>query len=239
MTDHLFLSMNVGLSMEERTVDLRLKPRRRYQPLARTKDKTLRWGKGQRAEEKNGSHFDAEYLQRLKDDEPTTWDHFDSYFRSRLTVKLRGRGLSASVIEDAIQDTFVHVLTAVQKDRVRTPDAFGAFVSGVCRNVVLNYWKNVSKSVDVSEIDIPDPAANLEISLLLLERQTLVEEVLNDLRPKDRDLLRAKIFHQLTTEEMSARFGARTPGRLRVMVHRACKKFAKACEKRDVDFFLG
>jgi RNA polymerase sigma factor (sigma-70 family) len=222
--------------MEERTVDFSLNPRRRYQPLARTNDKTLRWGKDQRAEEKNGSHFDAEYLQRLKNRDPEIQEDFYSYFNPRLKMQLRGRSLPAAVIQDVIQETFVQVLTAVKNDRVHTPAAFGGYVSAVCRNVFPQYSRNLAKNVDVTEIDIPDPAVDLEISILLRERQDQIERVLKDLRKKDRDVLYARVYCQLTFEEMSVLFGA-TPDHLRLVLHRALKKFAKACEERHLDFF--
>jgi RNA polymerase sigma factor (sigma-70 family) len=190
------------------------------------------------AEEKNGSHFDAEYLDRLKDDDPTTWDHFDSYFRSRLTIKLRGRRLPPWLIQDVIQETFLQVLAAVRNNRVHTPAAFGGFVSAVCRNVASNR-QDFQKNVDVTEIDIPDPAVNLEVSVLLLERKKQIELVLNGMRKKDRDLLYAKIYCGLTFKEISVLFGASAPDRLRLLLHRALKKFAKACKERSLDFYLG
>jgi RNA polymerase sigma factor (sigma-70 family) len=235
--------------MEERTAEFSpdTKSRRRCQPLSHTNGTKIRREKDQPAERtenaacsafqgQNIGPFNAEYLQRLKNNDRTTGEHFNSYFESRLTSKLHGRRLPPWVIQDMIQETFVQVLIAVEKDRVREPSAFGAFVSGVCRNVVLNYWKNSSNGIDVTEIDIPDPAPNLETVVLKRERQEQVERVLKDLPPKDRDLLYAKL-DQLSPQEMIERFGECTPENLRLMLHRARKKFAQACERRHLKFF--
>jgi RNA polymerase sigma factor (sigma-70 family) len=196
-------------------------------------------GKASVQEEKNGSHFDAEYLQRLKNHDPETQEDFYSYFNPRLKITLRSRRLPPSVIQDVIQETFVQVLTAVKNDRVHTPAAFGGFVSSVCRNVTPKYLYNLSKNVDLTEIDIPDPALNLEISILLRERQEQIERVLEDLPKKDRDLVYAKIYCGLTFKEISVLFGASAPARLRLLLHRALKKFAKACAERKSDFYMG
>jgi RNA polymerase sigma factor (sigma-70 family) len=178
--------------------------------------------------------FSAEYLRLLKVHDPATEAHFDAYFRARLWMKLGGYRLQESDRRDVIQETLLRVVKAVQNDQVRSPEAFGGFVNGVCRNVLSEYWHPQDLSVD--EIDLPDPTESAETRLLNEERKKQVETVLNGLKRKDRNLLRAKLFDELNSEEISVRFGVKSPSHLRLLLHRARKEFAKACKKAGLDF---
>jgi RNA polymerase sigma factor (sigma-70 family) len=185
--------------------------------------------------------FSAEYLRRLKNRDPEIADHFYAYFSPRLRVKLRGRRLQESDVHDIVQETFTRTLNAVDNGEIHSPMAFGGYVSRVCDFILYAFWeKNRPREnrfyVDVDEIDILDPAPGIEKIMLRNERRAQVAIILNDLSPKDRNLLRAKVFDDLSHEEMCARFGTSSPGRLRVMQCRARKKFAKACKKRGLDF---
>jgi RNA polymerase sigma factor (sigma-70 family) len=185
--------------------------------------------------------FNAEYLLCLKSGDPEIGNHFHSYFSPMLRTKLRGRRLQESDMHNMIQETFVRVLKAVANDEIHSPGAFGGYVSRVCDFVLCDFWtKNKPREdrfyVDVNEIDIPDLAPGIETVILRKERREQVAMILSDLRPKDRNLLRARLFDELGPEEMCARFGAYSADHLRLMLHRARKKFAKACEKRGLDF---
>ncbi len=185
--------------------------------------------------------FSAEYLRRLKNRDPETAKHFYSYFSPLLRTKLRGRRLQESDVHDIVQETFARALNAVDRDEIHSPIAFGGYVSRICDFVLYDLWyKNRPREdrfyVDVDEIDIPDPAPGIENVLLRKERREQVAIILSDLRPKDRNLLRAKLFDDLGPEDMCVRFGASSADHLRLMLHRARKKFAKACKKRGLDF---
>lgn len=178
--------------------------------------------------------FSFEYLRHLKERDPETGAHFDAYFRPRLKIKLNQHRLQASDKQDIIQETLVRVLQAVQCDKVRLPEAFGAYVHGICRNVLCAFWKPAADDID--ELEIPDPTESPESLLLHNERRKQVKLILESLSARDRNLLRAKIFDQLTSQQMVVTFGASTPAHLYLMVHRAGRKFAKACRKNGLDF---
>lgn len=185
--------------------------------------------------------FNAEYLRRLKNREPEIENHFHSYFAPRLKAKLRGRRLQESDARDLVSETFVRVLNAIDHDEIHSPVAFGGYVSRVCDFVIYNFFNDHQLCdnrfyVALHEIDIPDPNPDIETVILRKERQKQVAMILNDLSLKDRNLLRAKLCEELTSEEMCARFGASSPDRLRVMLHRARKRFEKACRKRGLNF---
>src|SRR6476620_7740131 len=131
--------------------------------------------------------FNAAYLQRLKDREEEIVRDFYSHFARRLQMKLRARRLQESDVQDIFHETIVRVLKAVDQDRVHTPDAFGGYVSGVCDNVLLDFWNHRSCDrchIDIDEIDIPAPIPDIETNILCKERQELVAKILNDLSPR-------------------------------------------------------
>jgi RNA polymerase sigma factor (sigma-70 family) len=184
--------------------------------------------------------FNGEYLRRLRNREAETSEHFYAYFKPRLQAKLRARRLSESDVQELMQDTIVRVLQGVYNDAIRTPEAFGGYVSGVCDNVLRDFFNgSLSRErffVDIDEIDLSDPTPGIEADILRRERQELAQGILDDMSPKNRNLLRAKVHEELSNDEMCARFGASSPDTVRVMLCRARKRFAKACRKRGLDF---
>jgi len=186
---------------------------------------------------RNEDIFNSEYLQRLREHDPIIEAHFYSYFRPRLKVKLGGRRLQDSDVRDIIQDTFMRTLKAVRDNTIKSPNAFGGYVSSVCDFVLYEKYRERSRwHLDVDAIDIPDEEENLEKRLYEKERRQQAEVVLDDLRPKDRNVLRAKVFDELSNDEICTLLGV-SPENLRVLLHRAAKRFAKACRKRGFDFY--
>ena len=170
--------------------------------------------------------FDAAYLERLKAREPATEAHFVSYFTPRLHMKLRQRGFTAPTLEDIRQDTFCRVLLAVQADSVLHPERFGAFVASVCDNLILEKYREFSRNqhLDVEAMDLPDSRVNLESLVLRKEKRQMVAEILEELPPKKRNILRALLFEQLDREELCRRFGINSDY-LRVLLFRSKEEF--------------
>lgn len=178
--------------------------------------------------------FNLEYLQRLKDHDAAVEASFFSYFKPRLKMKLGGRRLQDSDVEDVIQDTFLRTLKAVRDGAIKTPEAFGSYVSRVCDFVLYEKFREPSRwHLDVDAIEITNEQENLEQRMFDKERRKQVEKVLASLRYKDRNLLRAKIFEELDNDEICERFGiSRT--NLRVVWHRVIQRFIKACRKQGL-----
>jgi len=178
--------------------------------------------------------FTLEYLQLLKDHDAAIEASFFSYFKPRLKMKLGGRRLQDSDVEDVIQDTFVRTLKAVRDGAIKTPEAFGSYVSRVCDFVLYEKFREPSRwHLDVDAIEITNEQENLEQHMFEKERRKQVEKVLATLRYKDRNLLRAKIFEELDNAEICEKFGI-SPTNLRVVLHRAVQRVIKACRKQGL-----
>jgi RNA polymerase sigma factor (sigma-70 family) len=180
--------------------------------------------------------FDADYLRRLKERDTATEAHFVSYFTPRLQMKLRHRGFNTHTVEDISQETFFRVLTAVQGGTVLFPEKFGAYVNAVCDKVILEKYREFSRNqhLDVEEMEIPDRSTNLETAFLHSEKRKIVAEILGELSPKKRNILRALIYEQLDREQMCKRFGVNSDY-LRVLVFRAKEDFADLLKARGLD----
>lgn len=179
--------------------------------------------------------FDADYLRRLKARDAVTEAHFVAYFEPRMRIKLRHRGFSSPALEDVSQETFFRVLTAVQADNVLYPERFGAFVHSVCDKVILEKFREFARNqhLDLDDMDLPDRKTNLEAMLLRKEKSRIVEEILDELSPKKRNILRALIFEQLDREELCKRFGVNSDY-LRVLLFRAKEDFGERLKARGL-----
>src|SRR5947207_12927032 len=91
--------------------------------------------------------FDGDYVRRLIAEDPETERHFTEYFGDLLSLKLRSRLRSAALVEDARQETFVRVLTALKKKgSLATPESLGAFVNAVCNNVLFETYRSNARA---------------------------------------------------------------------------------------------
>jgi len=182
--------------------------------------------------------FDAAYVARLTDGDPETELHFSNYFERLLTSKLRVRRIAPQEAEEVRQETFLRVLRTLRKGQgVAQPAAFGAFVSAVCNNVLLETLAKESKHPAIPE-NAPEPAderVDLDASLITEQRKRMVERTLDSLPTKDREILRMVFLEEADRQEVSRRLGV-SAEYLRVLLHRAKTKFEEECTRTRGDF---
>ena len=179
--------------------------------------------------------FDESYLQRLRDRDLPTEQHFSAYFGKLLLIKLRSRLRSSPAVEDIRQETFVRVLKAIQSEgSIRSAGGLGAFVNSVCNNVLQEFYRSTSRgaALDDFSADIPDTAIDLDGLLATKQTRDRVREVLRQLPEKDRQLLRAIFFEEKEKEEVCREFGV-DRDYLRVLLFRAKQSFKSRYYKRE------
>lgn len=181
--------------------------------------------------------FDKEYVERLRDGDPPTEQHFVSYFNQLLRIKLRARMLAAEVVDDLRQETFIRVIAAVRTSGVRQPERFGAFVNSICNNVLLEFYRSSSRSkpLEDSHLQTADKVLDLEGMLATKECKEKVLQILKELPGRDRDLLRAFFLEEKEKDEVCRQFGV-DRDYLRVLLHRAKDRFKSLYEK---DLIIG
>jgi RNA polymerase sigma-70 factor (ECF subfamily) len=170
--------------------------------------------------------FDDAYLQRLRDRDFATEQHFVGYFSQLLQIKLRSRLRSKQAVEDVRQETFVRVLRAVQAGGIRSAGGLGSFVNSICNNVLQEHYRSSAQSVggDDAPFDLPDHSIDLDGMLVAKETGEHVRHTLSMLSEKDRRLLRAMFFEDKDKDEICSDFGVDREY-LRVLVHRAKQSF--------------
>lgn len=179
--------------------------------------------------------FDAVYLQRLRDRDAVTEQHFVAYFSKLLLIKLRSRLRSSQAVDDIRQETFVRVLNAVRtRNGIHQPDRLGAFVNSICNNVMQEHFRSSSRGVSLEESSADPQDMTIDLDGMLVTRQTgeQVRRILAQLPEKDRQLLRAIFLEEKNKDEVCREFGV-TRDYLRVLLHRAKQNFRVFYEKDD------
>ena len=176
--------------------------------------------------------FTREYVERLREGDPSTEQHFVAYFDQLLRIKLRAKMLASETVEDLRQETYIRVLVQLRKDGVRQPERFGAFVNSICNNVLMEFYRSSSRTqpLDDSHMERPDHAMDLESLLVTKQSKKRVRQVIDDLPKKDRDLLRAFFLEEKEKDEVCQLFGV-DRDYFRVLLHRAKDKFKVLYEK--------
>jgi RNA polymerase sigma-70 factor (ECF subfamily) len=167
--------------------------------------------------------FDAEYVRRLQSGDPATEDHFSRYFGDLVRIKARVRlRCGADVAEDIRQETLLRVLRSIRRGGVASPERLGAFVSGVCSNVILENLRGNTRFAQFPEEqpDVPSGEPSAESGLLRNERIALVREAMERLSSRDQELLRRVFLEEEDVDAVCAEFQI-TREYLRVLLHRA------------------
>lgn len=177
--------------------------------------------------------FDKAYVDRLRDGEPETEQHFASYFGRLLGIMLRARYLSPERVDDVRQETLARVIAILRRDDggVRYPERFGAFVNSVCKNVLRENAREWSRTQSIQEkqLDPPDRIMDLEQALISEETKKRVREILEEMKPRDRQLLSAMFLQEKDKDEICSEFKVDRPY-LRVLLHRAKERFRSTFE---------
>jgi RNA polymerase sigma-70 factor (ECF subfamily) len=177
--------------------------------------------------------FDKAYVERLREEDPSTEQHFVDYFEQLLRIKLRSRTLTSDRVEDLQQETFIRVIAALRRDGgVRQPERFGAFVNSICNNVLLEYYRSSAKIQPMEDVhmEMPDKVLDLEGMLVTKQSAEQVRRILDAMPKRDRELLRAIFLEDKEKDSVCRELGVDREY-LRVLVHRAKDKFRALYEK--------
>src|ERR1700749_4656866 len=113
----------------------------------------------------------------------------------RLRLKLRYKvlyhvGHNCADIDDLVQETLVRFFRAEQRHAIRNTEEFGAFLNGVCRNVILEYRRR-AKREPMLDPDMPIPDTGVRPEAELLEVREAIDNGLAELAERDRRILRS------------------------------------------------
>jgi len=177
--------------------------------------------------------FTPDYVKRLAGRDEAIERHFAAYFGHFLLVKLRPKLRAKQVMEDVCQETFLRVLRVLRRQgTLRDPARLGGFVNSVCNHVLWEHYRAGNRFTRLVEstANYSDPDPGPESDFIDEESQHKVLEALDELPPKDREILRLFFFEELDTDEIS-RLWSLKRGHVRVLLHRAKNRFRTALSR--------
>ena len=78
---------------------------------------------------------------------PADWEGF----RHRLAIKVRYHvGISAPMWKDWSRESLARFQRALNSDAIRKPESIGAFLSGICNNVISEYRRGLWRDVPMT-----------------------------------------------------------------------------------------
>jgi RNA polymerase sigma-70 factor, ECF subfamily len=172
--------------------------------------------------------FDQSYVDRLRDGDFRTQEHFVAYFSELIQLKLRSRLHSPQAIEDVRQETFARVFAALRSEgKLRQPEHLGSFVNSTCKNVLLEHYRSTQRSSpleDEDEQEFPAKSVDLLGALAAKQMEAKVRAILDEMPERDRRLLREVFLEERDKDDVCREFGV-DRDYLRVLLHRAKQTF--------------
>jgi len=154
---------------------------------------------------------------------------FNDPSTDRLRLKLRYKvlyhvGHNCPDVDDLVQETLVRFFRAEQRQTIRNnSEEFGAFLNGVCRNVILEYRRRVRREPFLDpDMPIPDTAIRPEAEIL--EMRDAIDNGLSELAERDRMILRSLYLEGKDKEDICRDWGM-TDAQFRVVLFRAKERF--------------
>jgi len=148
----------------------------------------------------------------------------------RLRLKLRYKvlyhvGHNCADVDDLVQESLTRFFRAQQRQMIRNTDEFGAFLNGVCRNVILEYRRRMRRE-PIADPDMPIPDAGIRPEAEILEMRDSIDHGLNELAERDRMILRSLYLEGREKEDICREWGM-SDAQFRVVLFRAKERFRR------------
>ena len=144
--------------------------------------------------------------------------------RARLRYKVRYEvGFYCPDVDDIVQETLARVLVATREEKINNPAAVGAFLNGVCRNVISEYRRRNMRDEPMPEV-VPEPPGKGIAESELFELRQAIAQGLDQLSDRDRRVLRAFYLEEKPRGEILRETGL-TEENFRVVLCRAKERF--------------
>jgi RNA polymerase sigma factor (sigma-70 family) len=127
-------------------------------------------------------------------------------------------------VDDIVQETLARFVTALRDKKVHNPESIGAFLSGICNNVIHEYWRRLWREAPPDSA-LPEHPAVPPASEAVELRQA-VAAALAQMSDRDCELLRAFFLEEQDKDEICRRTGL-SDSQFRVALFRAKERFRK------------
>lgn len=154
----------------------------------------------------------------------------------RLRLKLRYKvlyhvGRGCADVDDLVQETLARYFRAERRQLIRNTEESGAFLNGVCRNVILEYHRRIRREPNIDP-DMPIPDAGVRPDAEILELRDAIDNGLKELAERDRAVLRSLYLEGREKEEICRQWGM-SDAQFRVVLFRAKERFRRAYNGRS------
>jgi RNA polymerase sigma-70 factor (ECF subfamily) len=143
--------------------------------------------------------------------------------RRKLLYKIRfDVGYFCPDVDDIAQETLTRFLRSAEEGKIRNPEGMGAFLNGICKNVIHEYrrrlWRETPYDSELRPERSTAPAAEL------LDLQGAIDAGLRQLSARDRKILQEFFLEERSKEEICRELGL-SDGQFRVILFRAKSRF--------------
>jgi RNA polymerase sigma-70 factor (ECF subfamily) len=151
---------------------------------------------------------------------------YEAYF-DRIYLYCLRRLANRELAEDATSQTFLAAIEGIHKFDISKGGTFGAWLYRTANNKVIDVYRKHQRSlyINLAEIEIADTEAIDELDLSEMQKQIAL--VMNELKPKYREVISLKYFTELETEEIAEIMGLKPPTKVYVVLHRALQNFQR------------
>lgn len=155
---------------------------------------------------------------------------FEHYF-DRVFQYIFSRTNNRQVAEDLTSQIFLKILEALPRYQSRRP--LGAWVFAIARNTLFSHYRftlrHPTQSLEEAGVIETDPIPGLGGNSKDVDRYIDLEEAINQLPMKDRELLRLKYAAGLSFEEIGDLLG-KSPEAIKMAIHRLLRKIEDGME---------
>jgi RNA polymerase sigma-70 factor (ECF subfamily) len=155
---------------------------------------------------------------------------FDAPALERFRLKLRYKvcyhlGSVCPDVDDLVQETLARMVAAARESKIQNPASIGAFLSGICNNVILEYRRRLWRESPAESGPAPQhPLVAPEADALAV--RDAVAAALAELSDRDGEILRAFFLEDQDKEEICRATGL-SDSQFRVVLFRAKDRFRK------------
>jgi RNA polymerase sigma-70 factor, ECF subfamily len=126
-------------------------------------------------------------------------------------------------VDDIVQEALMRFMVAARDDKIHNQAAVGAFLNGICRNVVSEYRRRNMRDEPMPEV-VPEPPGKSIPESDLFELRQAIAEGLDQLSERDRRVLRAFYLEEKSKDDILRQTGM-TDENFRVVLCRAKERF--------------
>ena len=152
-------------------------------------------------------------------------------FRLKLLYKARYHlGSFCADVDDVVQETLRRFLSAANDGKMRNRESIGAFLNGICNNVILEYRRRLWRD---PQLEVNERGAEQSVApeAEILDLRQDIDAGLAQLSQRDRFILCAFFLEEKTKEEICREIPL-PEDQFRVALFRAKERFRRIYRKR-------